>query len=406
MRKIDVRLRWSPQEGMRVGELAEVDRRIFFQFDPEFLDRRLKLSPFKLPLRPGLIEHVDRVFGPLPGLIDDSLPDGWGRLLMDRMFRKRGVDPAVVSPLDRLAYLGTRTMGALTYHPPAEDVFRDPGALDLHEVGKNAQAVFSGETAVVLPQLLRAGGSPAGARPKVLVGISGDTIVTGEDDLPAGFAHWIVKFAGKDDLRDAGPVEFAYAAMARAAGIDFPETRLFRVGKRESYFGVRRFDRPPGNRRLHVHTFGNLMHIDFRIPSTDYADLLKVTQALTRNHVDVVRAFRRMVFNIAAHNRDDHAKNFAFVMNAAGEWALSPAYDLTHSMGPGGEHAMTVGGEGSAPGREQVLKVGKEAGIGVKEVAGILDEVNAALERWGELAEEAGCTRKRARAIGSSFLLL
>ncbi len=406
MKKMDVRLQWSARDVIQVGQLAEADRRIFFEFDAEFLDRGLNLSPFKLPLRPGLIEHVDRVPGALPGLIDDSLPDGWGRLLMDRMFRKRGIEPAAVSPLDRLAYLGTRTMGALTYHPPEDDLDRDERVLDLHELGMNAQAIFAGETAVVLPQLLRAGGSPGGARPKVLVGIRGDTIVSGEDDLPDEFEHWIVKFAGREDARDAGPVEYAYAAMARKAGIDFPETRLFRAGKGHSYFGVRRFDRPLKNRRLHVHTFGNLMQVNFRIPSTDYADLLRATLALTRNHVDVVRAFRRMVFNIAAHNRDDHAKNFAFVMNAAGEWALSPAYDLTHSAGPGGEHTMTVAGEGRTPGREHVLKVAEQFEIRAKDAASIIEEVNAAISGWKTLADEAGCTKRRARAIWGSFTRL
>ena len=286
-----------------------------------------------------------RAFGPLPGLIDDSLPDGWGLLLMDRLFRRRGQNPAVISPLERLSDLGTSTMGALAYHPPTHEP-RDQQLIDLHEIGKNAQQIYSGQAVEVLPQLMRAGGSPGGARPKILVGLKGDQILTGEDDLPDGFEHWMVKFAAKADVRDAGPMEQAYARMAHAAGIDMPPTRLFKVGRNTCYFGVRRFDRGPSNSRLHVHTFGNLIHANFRIPSTDYADLMKVTSALTRNHQDVRQVFRRMVFNIAAHNRDDHAKNFAFIMNPRGEWSLSPAYDLGFAPGPGGEHTMTVLGEG------------------------------------------------------------
>lgn len=135
-------------------------------------------------MRAGPIEHTDRAYGPLPGLVEDSLPDGWGRLLMDRMFRQRGIEPASVSPLDRLSYLGTRAMGALTFHPPADETDRDDRLLDLHELGENAQAVLEGETTTILPQLMRAGGSPAGARPKVLVGIQEGQIVSGEDDLP------------------------------------------------------------------------------------------------------------------------------------------------------------------------------------------------------------------------------
>ena len=228
-----------------IGKLAEVERRIYFEYATDFLNRNLQLSPFKWPLRPGLIEHVDRAFGPLPGWIDDSLPDGWGLLLVDRMFRRRGLDPAAVSPLERLSYLGTRTMGALTYHPPAE-VERDDQLIDLHEVGKNAQQIYSGEAVEVLPELMRAGGSPGGARPKVLIGLKGKQIISGENDLPDGFEHWIVKFAAKVDVRDAGPMEYAYAEMARTAGIDMPETTLFKAGKTQSYFGVRRFDRGPG----------------------------------------------------------------------------------------------------------------------------------------------------------------
>jgi serine/threonine-protein kinase HipA len=297
-------------------------------------------------------------------------------------------------------------MGALTFHPPTDVADRDDRLLDLHALGENAQAVLAGESAVVLPQLLRAGGSPAGARPKVLVGVHGRQIVSGEDDLPDGFEHWIVKFSAKADVRDAGPVEYAYAAMARAAGIDFPQTRLFRAGKNQSCFGVHRFDREPGNRRLHVHTFGNLIQTDFRIPSTDYQDLLKVTLALTRNHQDVLRAFRRMVFNIAAHNRDDHAKNFAFIMNPLGEWTLSPAYDLTHSAGPGGEHTMSVAGEGRSPTRDHILKVAKQSEISSKTAATIIDEVNAGVSAWAKLADDAGVTKKRSRTIGKTFIRL
>lgn len=406
MKKIAVRLRWSPQDILDVGELAEVDRRIYFEFNAAFMGRGLSLSPFKLPLRAGLIEHTDRSYGPLPGMLDDSLPDGWGRLLMDRMCRKRGIEPATVSPLDRLSYVGTHGMGALTFHPPAEDNEAGQRLLDLHKIGENARAVLAGETTAVLPELMRAGGSAAGARPKVLVGVRGHQIVSGEDDLPDGFEHWIIKFSARANARSAGPIEYAYAAMARAAGIDIPETRLFCVGKNASYFGVRRFDRTPGNQRLHVHTLANLVHANFRIPSMDYADLLKVTLALTRSHADVMRAFRWMVFNIGAHNRDDHAKNFAFIMNSLGEWTLSPAYDLTHSTGPGGEHTMTVAGEGRSPTRAEVLKLAKQAEVSPKDATAILDQVNAATAGWDTLANEAGVSKTQSRAIAKTFVRL
>lgn len=400
-----VKLRRTSNDAPSVGTLAEHDRRIYFEHDAAFLDRGLELSPFKLRARPGLIEHTDHAFGPLPGLFDDSLPDGWGLLLMDRHFRREGVDPATLSPLDRLAYLGTRTMGALTYHPPLrEGVDRDDRLIDLHELGRNAEDVLEGDAAEVLPQLTRAGGSPAGARPKVLVGVNGDRIVSGEDDLPEAFTPWIVKFAAKADVRDAGPIEYAYSEMARAAGIEMPPTRLFEVKQGRSvrrYFGVSRFDRAAGNRRFHVHTFANLIHANFRIPSTDYADLFKFTRALTRNHQDLLRLLRRMTFNIAAHNRDDHAKNFAFILDdERGDWSLAPAYDLTHSRGPGGEHMTAILGEGRLPTREHCLKLAEQFGISLREARPIIDEVNAAIARWTQFAERANCDAKSARAVG------
>jgi len=244
---------------------------------------------------------------------------------------------------------------------------------------------------------MRAGGSPGGARPKVLVGVKGDTVISGEDDLPDGFEHWIVKFAAKDDIRDAGPMEFAYSLMAKAAGLDMPETRLFEVREGSDirhYFGVSRFDRAPGNRRFHVHTAAGLLHLNFRIPSADYSDLFKVTQALTRNHLDLLSLFRLMVFNVAAHNRDDHTKNFAYILDdLTGDWSLAPAYDLTYEPGPGGEHATTIAGEGNRPQRQDCLRVAAEVGITASKAIPIIEQVNAALDRWSDFASEAGCRR-------------
>lgn len=413
MRQLTVTLRRTPDDLLTVGTLAEQGRRIYFEYDAAFLDRGLELSPFKLPTSPGLIEHADLAFGPLPGVFDDSLPDGWGLLLMERHFRRRGVDPAALSPLERLAFLGTRTMGALTYHPPThENTETDERLIDLHVLGRNAEDVLAGDAAEVLPELMRAGGSPGGARPKVLVGVAGDRVISGEDDLPdrfldSGGEHWMVKFAARADARDAGPVELAYSRMALAAGIHMPPTRLFEVRHGRSvrrFFGVKRFDRGAGNRRIHAHTFANMIHTNFRIPSSDYADLFKVTSLLTRNHCDVRQLFRLMVFNVAAHNRDDHAKNFAFLLDEeTGEWSLAPAYDLTHALGPGGEHTTTILGEGRRPTRDHCLKVAEPAGVKPREATAIIDEVNAAVARWPELADQSGCTRKLSATIGKTI---
>jgi serine/threonine-protein kinase HipA len=223
-------------------------------------------------------------------------------------------------------------------------------------------------------------------------------IRSGEDDLPEGFEHWIVKFAAKTDAADAGPVEYAYAHLAEATGVDMPPTRIFETSEGDRFFGIKRFDRQ-GNRRLRVHTFGNLIQANFRIPSTDYGDLLKATSILTRNHRDVLRAFRCMVFNALAHNRDDHVKDFAFILNdATCEWVLTPAYDLMYASGPGGEHTMTLAGEGRDPGRSHILRLAEQADVSIREAESIIGEVQAAVARWAGFADQAGvsdATRNR-----------
>lgn len=403
MKSLEVRLRRAPGDERVVGRLAETGSRLaesqmVFEYDPAFLADPLWFSPFKLPPQAGLIEHRDREFGPIFGLFDDSLPDGWGLLLMDRFFRQQGSALAEISVLDRLAYLGSRTMGALTYHPPADSSDSGERVLDLHAMALASQQVIEGDAGEVLPLLLRAGGSPGGARPKVLVGVCDDSILSGEDDLPLGYSHWIVKFPAHADAIDAGPVELAYSLMAKDAGLSMPATRLFETAAGERFFGAERFDRK-GNHRYHVHTFGNLIHANFRIPSCDYRQLLEVTRILTRNHLNVLECYRRMVFNVLTHNRDDHVKNFAFRMTAEHVWELAPAYDLVFAEGPGGEHTMTVSGEGRAPGRRHLLDLAAPVGIAPADADSIIDQVAAAATQWPAHARQAGVGTKSAQEI-------
>ena len=228
--------------------------------------------------------------------------------------------------------------------------------------------------------------------------------------MPDEYQAWIVKFPAQADAVHAGPLEYAYGLMAAAAGIDMPLTRLFDVGSGAAtrrYFAVRRFDRGPGARRMHVHTFANLMHVNFRLPTTDYADLFRVTRALTHNQQDVLRLFRRMVFNVGACNRDDHAKNFAFLLDhESKDWSLSPAYDLTFSPGPGGEHTTTLLGEGKRPVRTHCLALAGKAGIRPDESACIIEEVNAAIGRWRQFADQARCPRRATAEAGARMTLL
>jgi len=382
----------SKNDKFIVGQLAESKNRIYFEYDPSFLAGPLNLSPYTLPPEPGLHEHKDRNFGPLFGLFDDSLPDGWGLLLMDRFLRKQGVNIERLSALDRLSFLGKSTMGALTYEPAVKHEKYDD-IIDLKILAEQSRQIIEGKSARVLPLLMKAGGSPGGARPKLLVGINNNRIISGEDDLPQDFEYWIIKFDSKNDFIDAGAVEYAYSLMAGEAGIFMPKTRLFELDTGERFFGVKRFDRK-NNQRFHVHTFGNLIHSNFRIPGCDYETFLKVVLDLTRNHQDLERAFRQMIFNVLANNRDDHVKNFAFMIDENQEWTLTPAYDLIYSNGPGGEHSMSLAGEGRNPGSKEIFKLGRQQGLATIKINDCLEQVMAAVKEWSTYARTAGVTEQ------------
>jgi len=387
LKELNVYLNFSKTDKIFVGTLAESENKLFFEYAASFLSDPLWLSPYKLPPEPGLFEHKDKKFGPVFGLFDDSLPDGWGLLLMDRFLRKQGVDIDRLSVLDRLSFLGKHTMGALIYEPAVKHEKTDK-TLDLEALAEQSRQILEGETSDVLPELMKAGGSPGGARPKILAGIKGNTIISDENDLPERFEHWMIKFNSTDDFPDAGAVEYAYSMMAKQSGIIMPETRLFEVSTKNRYFGIKRFDRK-NNQRFHIHTFGNLIHSNFRHPECDYETFLKVVLDLTKNHKDLEKGFRQMIFNVMANNRDDHVKNFAFMLDENREWTLTPAYDLTYAKGPGGEHSMSLAGEGSTPGKKEVLLLGEKIGLSIGKVHDIMEDVRTAVECWQDFAKAA-----------------
>lgn len=395
--QLDVAFRFDGVEERSVGRLAWVGRRILFEFAPSFLADPLPLSPLRMAVRPGVLEDPRRTFEGLFGVFDDSLPDGWGRLLVDRDLERRGVRREVVTPLDRLAFVGEHGPGALIYRPATPEG-RTRSGVDLRTLADEARSVLAGDAATVFPQLLALGGSSGGARPKVLCALrpADGAVIVGRGGLPEGFVPVLVKFRNAADPKDAGAVEHAYAAMAREAGIDMaPSWLLAPVRADPGFFATQRFDRDP---RVHLHSLCGLLHADHRVPSVDYEDLLKTARFLTRDQRAVDQLFLRMVFNVFAHNRDDHSRNFAFTMDAEGAWTLAPAYDLTLSSGPGGEHWMTVAGEGRDPGESHLLAVAERAGVAVRTARGAMDAVRSALASWSRLAAESGVGRtSRAR---------
>ena len=377
-------------EVQSVGRLALHNSVIYFEFDEEFRQGNLEISPLKLPLQSGVIELPKDPFEGLAGVFNDSLPDGWGRLLFDRMLHSQGISPSEVSSLNRLAYVGLNGMGALVYEPYFETNSSNE-KIDLDDLAAQTKNILEGESEEVINELLALNGSSAGARPKALIGLDATrkNIVHGVNQLSDDFEHWIVKFPNTQDGNDAGAIEYAYASMASNAGIDMPDIHLFPSQKSSGYFAVKRFDRN-GNKRLHMHTVSGLIHSNFRFPSLDYEDLLSLASALTKDIREVEKMFRLAVFNVIAHNRDDHAKNFSFLMNEFGEWKLSPAYDLTFSNGLGGEQSTMVMGEGKDINKKHLVKLGLEAKLTKEFIDDVLEQTQSALSNWKDLSKDFG----------------
>jgi serine/threonine-protein kinase HipA len=361
------------------------------------------MSPFNLPAKPGVAAGDATVFYGLFGVFNDSQPDGWGRLLLDRSVERLGIARGELTPLDRLAHVGRHGMGALSYEPDRSEPGGEAVTLQLDKIALEATTVLAGEQGPVIEKLLKLNGASSGARPKVVAQVSADRkkIIHGPASLPGGYSHWIIKFPSTTDAADIGPTEYAYSLMAREAGLDMPETHLFGARKKR-YFGIKRFDRD-GDRRIHMHSLSGLIDADHRTPSLDYDTFLKVTQILTKDVTELEKAFRIACFNVLAHNRDDHAKNVSFLLDdATGRWALAPAYDLTFSFGPGGEQSMMVMGEGRAPGIEHLRALAKKHGI--RNGDAIIGKVQAAVAQWHDLAGAAGVTKKSVKMIESRIL--
>jgi serine/threonine-protein kinase HipA len=391
--------------GLTVGELgADARGRIYFQYAPEWLKAGFDLSPGTLPFHgePQLSPEPQEFAG-LHGVFYDSLPDGWGLLLMDRAFRQQaGWQAHEITPLDRLAYIGSRAMGALEYEPV---IFADTGEakLDMAQLAQSAELLLQGKTSEVLRQLQIQGGSPGGARPKVTVALSerNHECLSGFRPLPAGYAHWMIKFRAKEDPPDIGRIELAYARMAQLAGLTMPDTRLLQVGHgsgTDTFFAVRRFDRN-GNTRHHILSLSAYIYANHRLPCIDYETVIKATLNITRHVQEAEKAFRLMLFNVLAHNKDDHAKNFAFIHREHG-WALSPAFDLTFSAGINNQHTTAIAGSGN-PQYKDIRQVAENCGI--KNWREILEQVMAATRQWQRIAAEEDVSSVERKKIGEAL---
>jgi len=338
-----------------VGRMVLTPERLcVFEYDPGFISTGFSLSPFYLPLRHGAFTARQEPFDGLFGIFNDSLPDGWGNLLIDRYLTSKGVPPQSLSVLDRLSIVGSMGMGAIQYKP--EKHIRTSGDIkDLNILAMEIEKLLSEiDYTESIDILAKKGGSSGGARPKVLIHINEEP--------------WIVKFPSSYDQADIGEIEYNYSVIAKKCGLKMQETTLLE-GK---YFGVKRFDRS-GEQRIHVHTASGLLYASHRFPSLDYIDLIKATLALTKDMGEAYKMFRLMVFNVLTGNKDDHAKNFSFIYNY-GKWKLAPAYDLTPNNGFNGNHSSTVSGKGN-PSFDDIYEVVKQCGLKLKKAKDIFEEV-------------------------------
>jgi len=392
--------------GQRVGALVEEDGRVIFEYASEFLASGLEISPFELPLRPGIFTQDERseTFQGLQGVFADSLPDKFGNAIIERYFQEIS-DTArhELSPLQKLLYIGSRSMGALEYLPPMEGTQpKVHESLEISQLVQEARQVVQGELEVASAEIMQVGVSAGGQYPKAVIAWNqqSNDVVSGLRECPEGYSQWIIKFDGAQGApQEFGKLEYAYTQMAKDAGIRVGETHLLSENGRH-HFMVKRFDRLDNGQRLHMASLCGLLQKDFNIPRLlDYEDYLRVTQALAAPNADMEQAFRRMVFNVIARNQDDHTKNFAFLMNAQGRWQLSPAYDVTFACGNRftAAHQMTINGKDRDITREDFAALGEK--FRIPDYPAIIDEIKEAVSAWPNYAEQAEISTSFTREI-------
>ena len=393
-----------------------------FQYTDEFREMGVEVSPLRMPLSATVFEFPDlpvRSFHGLPGLVADSLPDKFGNKVIAAWLREQGKRPEDLNAVDRLCYSGRRGMGALEYKPALlskEDVSERLTVDALSELADRVLKMREDAQASLIPgmneysSILRVGSSAGGARAKALIGWNEATgeVRSGQVALPEGFGYWLIKFDGLtgngdkegDDKWGYGRVEYAYHLMARAAGIDMTECRLWN----KRHFMTRRFDRLADGGKLHAQTLGALAHYDFNNPAIySYEDAFDVTRRVVNDARAYEQLFRRMAFNVLAWNCDDHVKNISYLMDRNGEWFLAPAYDECYAYNPQGDwtsrHQMSVNGRRIGVTDEDILACARFANMRERKARAVLDEVKDAVRAWPRFAAEAEVRDDFAAAI-------
>lgn len=404
-----------------------------FQYTDAFAQSGIEVAPLMMPLSDRVYTFPDLPLGSfhgLPGMLADSLPDKFGNAVIDAWLAAQGRLPQDIDAVERLCYTGTRAMGALEFRPAQGPQSRKSTpvqiddlvnlAADVLRSRENLQATFADANREhALREILRVGASAGGARAKAVIAWNPKTneVRSGQVKAPPGFEYWLLKFDGVSnntdrDLADPqgfGAIEYAYALMARAAGIRMADCRLFEENGRR-HFMTRRFDRLDGGEKLHMQSLAALAHFDFNNPvAHSYEQALIVVRRLGLSMDDVEELFRRMVFNVVSRNQDDHVKNIAFLMDKQGRWSLSPAYDVMYAYNPSGtwtaKHQMSLAGKREGFTFDDLKAVADSASMKRNRAEAITRDVVAAVARWKEFASQAGVIRGQIEKIGNAHRL-
>ena len=398
--KLDVYIQFSKQEEL-IGQLILDGRSILFKYSDAYLEAGENLSPNQLKFDDNPQTTKEKPFNGLFGVFADSLPDAWGYLLIKKRLSADRIAIESLNALDHLTFAGKNSMGALQYRPSVE-LEQEAIEINLDKLNNNISEVLSGESSVVIDDMFRRGGSPGGARPKIYAGYNPktDSLISGIANLPEEYEHWIIKFAADVDSKDIANIELAYYKMALDSGIEMSECRVFNSDTGNSYFGTKRFDRV-GNDKLHMLSAAGLLHDDYEHSTLDYGNLIFQAKKLTNNAQAAEQMFRRTVFNVLSHNRDDHSKNFAFLMDAEGVWSLAPAYDLTFSSSSQGYHSTACAKNYVDPGRKELLELANVLSINKAKVT--IDEIKGIIDRWRIYAEFSGVSEASIKTIETSL---
>lgn len=401
VRKINVLLRFDGPE-IIVGQLVLNGRDVLFKYSDAFLSNGFNLSPIRMVFDNSIQTGPVGPFNGLFGVFADSIPDAWGRLLIKRKLANQQIAIESLNSLDYLLFVGNNGPGALKYRPTIEESVPDKRPINLDALNESAAQVMQGESSEIIDAVFDAGGSPGGARPKVYAGYDpqSDSLIHGLEQLPDQHNHWIIKFAATIDSDDIANREMAYYRMALDAGLEMTECRLFTGKSGKKYFGTRRFDRD-GNHRIHMVSAAGMFHDDYEHSQMDYGTLLHEGGQLINDARVDEQIFRRAVFNVYAHNRDDHSKNFAFLMDKHGKWNFAPAYDLTFSSSSQGMHSTTVAKNGVNPGKKELMSLAEH--FSIKNGEKIIEEVREVIRNWRRYAEREGVSKSSIQTIEAAL---